>query len=916
MDTNLTKTYEPIEIEKEIYTWWESEGYFKPESQIQHGLAKNSPKFCLTLPPPNVTGSLHLGHALTISLEDFMTRYERMHGKETLFLPGSDHAGIATQNVVERELRKQGLKRKELGREKFIEKVWEWKKQYHARITEQSKRMGISSDWSRERFTLDDNLSQSVRLAFVTLYKKGLIYRGNYLINWCPGRCESAISDLEAIPEETKGFLWYIRYPVVTKKWQAPQNIWGSGSWAKGADQFIEVATTRPETLLGDTAIATTAEHPKFGKLIGKKVIVPAIGRIISIITDPLVDPHFGTGAVKVTPAHDPNDYEMGNRHKLDFITVIDQTGRMLPEYAGKYANADRFECRNALVADLEKEGLLVKIEPYTYSINHCERCDTIIEPRISTQWFVKTKPLAEVAIEKVRNKQVTIIPEREEKRFFQWMENIRDWCISRQLWWGHQIPIWYCECGEQICAMESPTSCPKCNKTNLKQDDDVLDTWFSSGLWPASTLGWGWNESSYDFKRFYSTDMRETGYDILFFWVARELMMCIELTGKVPYKTVYLHGIVRNEQGKKISKSMENIKEYDPLNIIEKYGADSLRYTLITNSTPGLDINMDIRRIEGARRFCNKIWQSTRYVLGNITENDAITRFEKNNFANLNLADKWILSRLNRLIRNVLTYIENYQYLEAGRDINNFYWNEFCDWYIEITKFRIYAVNADKITPLTLLLHVISTSLKLLHPFLPHLTEKLWQALPVNIRDSEAIIFASYPVPDIPLINDDIEKKFGLIMNIIRSIRSVRGDFGIDASKELVVDIYTENDTTLANIKTMYEEIIPLAKIDPKKITFSTKITKTYTKTVKLDIEDVIVYVPLEGLIDFSQEYDRTNKELVKLNKEIERLEKKLSSEFGQKASKKAIEIEQQRLNETKVKKTEFEKKLLLLEE
>ena len=914
MDTNLTKTYEPNEIEKEIYAWWEAEGYFRPESQIQQKLPKDRQRYCLTLPPPNVTGSLHLGHALTISLEDFMVRYERMCGKETLFLPGSDHAGIATQNVVERELRKQGLKRKELGREKFIQKVWEWKDLYHTRITEQAKRMGMSSDWSRERFTLDDNLSQSVRLAFVTLYNKGLIYRGKYLVNWCPGRCESAISDLEAIPEETKGSLWYIRYPIVTKNWKTPQGSWGSGSWAKGADEFIEVATTRPETLLGDTAIATTENHSKFSKFIGKKVIVPVIGRKIPIISDPIVDPNFGTGAVKVTPAHDPNDYEMGNKHTLEFITIMDQNGKMLPEYAEKYANMDRFDCRKELVIDLEKEGLLVKIEPYTHSISHCERCDTIIEPRISTQWFVKTKPLAQAAIEKVRNKEVMIIPEREEKRFFQWMENIHDWCISRQLWWGHQIPIWYCECGEEICAMKNPVSCPKCNSTNLKQDEDVLDTWFSSGLWPASTLGWGWDDSSYDFKRFYPTDMRETGYDILFFWVARELMMCIELTGRIPYKNVYLHGIVRNEQGKKVSKSMENIKEYDPLNIIEKYGADSLRYTLITNSTPGLDINMDIRRIEGARRFCNKIWQSTRYVLGNITEKDFIPTLDKKSISNLTLADKWILSRLNRLINNVLKYISSYQYLEAGRDINIFYWNEFCDWYIEITKFRIYNNDKDRNTPLVVLLHVIVTSLKLLHPIIPHITEKLWQALPLTVRDSMALIFSSYPKPDPTFINTDIEKKFDLIMEIIRSIRSVRGDFRIDLSKELTVEIYTENNDKLSDIISMQNEIIFLAKIDPKKIILNSKTAKLTTKTVKLNIEDITMYIPLEGLIDFSQEYDRTNKELIKLDKEIGMLETKLSSEFAQKASKKAVEVEEQKLNEAKIKKNVLEKKLLLL--
>ncbi len=610
MNETLANKYNPKAIEQPIYEWWEKEGYFKPEKQIELELVKSDgdpqSRYCLTLPPPNVTGALHLGHAIMASIEDVMSRFERMRGKETLFLPGTDHAGIATQNVVERELAKEGISRTDLSREEFIENVWVWKHKFHSKISTQSKRLGMSCDWSRECFTLDENYSKAVIEAFVRMFKKGLIYRGNYLVNWCP-RCETAISDLEADSQEQQGSLWYIRYPVITKEWVGPSDEWGSGNWAKGATEFIEVATTRPETLLGDSAVATTKIHKQFGHLIGQMAVLPVLGRKIPIIEDSSVDPEFGTGAVKVTPAHDPNDYEIGLKHKLDFITIMDEKARVLNEYSGPYKNMDRFECRTAIVADLEREGLLSKIEPYMHNVAHCQRCNTIIEPRISLQWFVKTKSLAEAVMTRVRNNETVIIPEREKRNFFQWMENIRDWCISRQLWWGHRIPIWYCSNGHMISQITPPTDCTECGNTDLKQDEDVLDTWFSSGLWPFATLGWP-NEDSPDFQRFYPTNMRETGYDILFFWVAREMMLGEALTGETPFKTVYLHGIIRNESGQKISKSLGNIEEYDPLNIIAQYGSDSLRYTLITNAVPGLDMNLDPRRLKAGHRFCNKI--------------------------------------------------------------------------------------------------------------------------------------------------------------------------------------------------------------------------------------------------------------------------------------------------------------------
>ncbi|MBE9507400.1 MAG: valine--tRNA ligase, partial [Chloroflexi bacterium] len=536
--------------------------------------SEDGPRWCITMPPPNVTGALHLGHAMVAAVEDLMTRYYRMRGFETLFLPGSDHAGIATQNVVERELAKEGITRHDLGREKFVERVWEWKEIYHRRITDQTKRLGVSCDWTRERFTLDEGLSHAVRTAFVRLYKKGFIYRGTYLVNWCP-RCTSAISDLEVIADERAGHLWHIRYPILNDDWAGPPpsppsgggaegGEWGSGTWAEGATEFVEMATTRPETILGDTGVAVHPDDPRWQHLIGKTAVLPALGRRIPIIADEVVEPEFGTGAVKVTPAHDPTDNEIGLRHGLEAPNVLTETARM-NELAGPYAGQDRFECRDNIVADFEKEGLLVKVEPYFHAVGTCERCHTDIEPRISTQWFVNVKPLAEAAMEAVRSGATTIIPEREERSFFHWMGNIRPWCISRQLWWGHRIPVWYCDdCGEQTCGMTDPTACAHCGSGNIRQDEDVLDTWFSSGLWPFSTLGWPDTDAP-DYRRYYPTDVRETAYEILFFWVAREMMLGIELTGQTPYSTVYLHGLVRTEEGDKVSKSMEDIDEFDP---------------------------------------------------------------------------------------------------------------------------------------------------------------------------------------------------------------------------------------------------------------------------------------------------------------------------------------------------------------
>lgn len=908
--TELAKAYEPQEVEKGIYDWWDEQGFFRPEKQRELGLVDDqSERYCLTLPPPNVTGQLHLGHAITIAIEDLMVRYERMRQKETLFLPGSDHAGIATQNVVERELLKKGIKRKDLGRDRFVEEVWNWKDEYHARITNQSKGMGMSCDWTRERFTLDDDLSKAVRTAFVTLFKKGLIYRGQYLVNWCPGRCESAISDLEAEPQEVESSLWFIKYPIIGEGWKGPKTEWGSGEWAKGATEFIEVATTRPETLLGDTAVATTEEHPIFGPLVGKTAVLPGNNRHIPVLTDPHVDPQFGTGAVKVTPAHDPNDYEIGHRHQLEFITVMDEKGQMVAEYSGMYAGMDRFECRKSIVEDLRKEGLLVKIEPHTHSEPHCQRCHTIVEPRISTQWFVKTQRLAQAAVDRVRSGETVIIPEREEKRFYQWMENIRDWCISRQLWWGHRIPVWYCPDGHVISELDDPTICPECGSSELVQDEDVLDTWFSSGLWPFSTLGWP--EETADLKRFYPTDMRETGYDILFFWVAREMMMGVELTGKAPYKFIYLHGIVRDEHSKKISKSMENVDQYDPLKIIAEYGADSLRYTLASNSVPGLDTNLDPRRLEASRRFCNKIWQSTKFVLGNLGEGD-VPRFDGSSLdGKLQNADRWILSKLNCLIKDVNVYMEAHDYLQAGREIKNFYWSVFCDWYLETTKPRIYGDSqADKKTPRVILLHVLDTCLRLLHPFMPYITEKLWQVLPNSVHDTPALVVAKWPTHDESFINHQIEQEFVSAMDLIKAVRRARKDFNVPAKAETALVVETDSTVVFENTRS---EVANLAQVDPKRLEIVTNAVPP-RRAARLVLHGFTAYLPLEDLINVEAEKDRISKQLGKVIKQTSGLEKKLAGPFAERAKPEVVDREREKLAELQERKGQLEEQLATL--
>ncbi len=909
----MDKTYDPQATEGRLYEWWESQGYFKPETQVAQGLADpEGPAWCITMPPPNVTGVLHLGHALTAAVEDLMTRYYRMKGLETLFLPGADHAGIATQNVVERELGKQGISRHELGREKFVEVVWEWKKVYHARITEQHKRLGVSCDWERDRFTLDEGLSHAVRTAFVRLYEKKLIYRGAYLVNWCP-RCESAISDLEAIPQEHDSHLWYIRYPIVTDRWQGPGHPWGSGRWAEGATEYIEMATTRPETILGDMAVATHEAHKRFGRFIGQAAVLPAIERRIPIISDELVDPEFGTGAVKVTPAHDPNDYEIGLRHGLEAPTVLTDTA-VMNELAGPYQGQDRYRARDAIVQDFDKEGLLLKVEPYHHAVAHCERCDTVVEPRISTQWFLNVKPLAEAAMEAVRTGETTIIPEREERRFFHWMENIRPWCISRQLWWGHRIPVWYCDdCGGQTSGMTDPEECAHCGSTHIKQDPDVLDTWFSSGLWPFSTLGWP--DDTHDMRRYYPNDMRETAYDILFFWVAREMMLGIEMTGKSPYKMVYLHGLLRNEHGKKISKSMEDIDEYDPLKIVERIGADALRYTLLTSSVPGNDLNLDPRRLEAARNFGNKIWNAARFIVTNLENATG-----SGPYTDLSLPDRWIVSRVNRLAAEVTALFESYQYGEAGRRINEFLWNEFCDWYIEACKLRLYGEDlAARSTAQATLVSVLDFALRLLHPFMPFVTEEIWQHLkaawPSGDCWPESLMISPWPEVDTAQLDEGAEADMDLLMDLIRQIRNARAEFNVTPGKKIPAIVV--GDAKLPVLEAQQGLLTFLAKIDDTHLTLHRALREKPKKAVALvSTEGVEAYLPLAGLVDLEQEVARLQKALAEAGQEIQRAEAMLSNEsFASKAPPHVVQQQRDRLAEQQERRERLEARLRTLE-
>ena len=879
--TEMSKVYNPHDVEKRLYDWWEARGYFKPE--VNQGKQAGLRPFVISMPPPNITGALHIGHAMTATVEDIMIRWHRMMGYPSLWVPGSDHAGIATQNVVERALVAEGTSRREVGREKFVERVWAWRSQYGNRITEQHRRLGASCDWDRERFTLDEGLSRAVRTAFVRLHEQGLIYRGTYLVNWCP-RCGTAVSDLEVIHQEAATKLWYVRYPLE-----------GGGE--------IQVATTRPETILGDTAVAVNPEDERYSALVGRTAILPVLERRIPIIADDVVDKAFGTGAVKVTPAHDPTDYEMGLRHGLPQVNVLNEDGTM-NDNAGPFVGMDRFECRKALVERLKADGLLVKIQDYGHAVGHCQRCDTIIEPRISTQWFVKIKPLAEPALEVVRNGRIRIVPERFAKVYYNWMENIRDWCISRQLWWGHRIPVWYCDdCGKETVATVDPTTCAHCGSAKIHQDPDVLDTWFSSGLWPFSTLGWP--DDTSDLRTYYPTTVMETGYDILFFWVARMIMLGLAMTGDIPFSVVYLHGLVRDEFGRKYSKSLGNA--LDPIDVIEEFGTDALRFSLVTSSTPGDDAKLSVQKVEAARNFANKIWQAARFVVSNV-DDDA--KMASGDFigdqAKLSLPDRWILSRHNCLIAEVDRLMRDYQFGEAGRQIRDFLWGEFCDWYIEISKTRLYGDDpAAKTLTQQVLVYVLERTMRLLHPFMPFVTEEIWQYLP---HDGDALIIA--PWLEAGPVDENAERDMDLIMEIVRAIRNARAEYNVAAGRP--VEAIIAAGDRLGLLEAQKELLVSLTRVDASKLTMTTSLQQKPEKALSLVIGGLEVYLPLAGLVDLDAERARLAAEVAETEAAIARSEELLGRPgFREKAPAHVVAREEERLAEHRTKLEKLRERL-----
>ena len=870
------KRYNHKDIEKKWYDFWIEKKYFEAESK------SDKPSYCIVIPPPNITGSLHMGHALDITLHDIMIRWKRMSGFNTLWLPGTDHAGIATQNVVEKSLQAEGVDRHALGREKFIEKVWEWKKLYGDTITNQLKSMGASCDWSRERFTLDEGLSKAVKDVFIRLYGEGLIYRGDYIINWCP-RCHTALSDLEVEHEDIKGKLYYIKYKLAYE------------------DGNIIVATTRPETYLGDTAVAVNPDDERYKDLIGKTVKLPVLNREIPIIADEFVDSSFGTGAVKVTPAHDPNDFEMAKRHDLPFIKIMNGNGTMTEE-AGPYRDQDRFTCRKNVLNDLEDLGHLEQVKDHDMAIGHCYRCKTVVEPYLSKQWFVKIKPLAEEAIKAVRDGSVKIIPSGWENSYFDWMENIRDWCISRQIWWGHRIPVWYCRsCDEVIVSVDVPEKC-KCGSDNLKQDEDVLDTWFSSALWPFSTLGWPDNTD--DLKTFYPTSVLITGFDILFFWVARMIMMGLKIMDKQPFDHVYIHALIRDTEGQKMSKSKGNV--VDPLEMTGKFGTDAVRFTLAAYAAQGRDIKFDEKRVEGYRHFLNKIWNVARFISMNIEDATEIKPAKELPKDVLSLANRWILSRLSTVCSEIDTSLTEYRFNDSASILYQFIWHELCDWYIELIKPELYGEDKEtKNAAISTLLHVYEVALALLHPFMPFITEEIWQTLPSQ-KDAESLCIRKYPIAEEGIKDIDAETKMGVVMDVVTGIRSIRGELNISPSLELNALIKTlDGSDDILNENIAY--ITKLARTGEIEIGRDIQAPKNAATAIKHSME---IFVPLEGVIDVDAEIARLTKERDKAEDNVAFVKRKLhNKEFMNKAPKAVIE-------ETKVKYKDYLEKLSVSEE
>ncbi|MEE0968403.1 MAG: valine--tRNA ligase [Clostridia bacterium] len=872
MNTNeLSKTYSPKDFEDRIYADWCEKGYFTPD--VNDG----KPAFSVVIPPPNVTGQLHMGHALDETLQDILVRYKRMQGYSTLWVPGTDHAGIATQIKVEERLRvDEGLSRYDLGREKFLERVWGWKDTYEARITSQLKKLGASCDWTRQRFTMDEGCSRAVREVFVNLYNKGLIYRGHRIINWCP-RCLTALSDAEVEYKDQPGNFWHIKYPI------------------KGEDGYVEVATTRPETMFGDTAVAVNPDDENTKHLIGKTLILPVVGREIPVIADDYVEIGFGTGCVKITPAHDPNDFMVGQRHDLEQIKVMNDDATM-NAYAGKYEGMDRYACRKALVADLEAGGYLVKTEPHDHNVGVCYRCGTTVEPLTSDQWFVKMKPLAAPAIEAVENGSVNFVPERFSKNYFNWMNNILDWCISRQLWWGHRIPAFYCgDCGHMEVSKTDVTACPKCGG-KVTQDSDVLDTWFSSALWPFSTMGWP--DTTEELKKYYPTSVLVTGYDIITFWVSRMIFSGLEHMGEKPFSTVFIHGLVRDAQGRKMSKSLGN--GIDPLEVIDKYGADALRFALATGNSPGNDMRFSDEKIEAARNFANKLWNASRFVRMNLS----IDKIELPDVSKLALEDKWILKKLNELVVSVEKSLDSFEVGVALSSIYDFIWDIFCDWYIEICKIRLSdKENGNNSTAQNVISYVLTVALKLLHPFMPFITEEIYQSLPHMASDGESIMVSSYPKYDDGMNFADDEEKMERVISAIRAIRARRNEMNIVPSKKAKVyiaskygDSFNEDTAVFFCRLASASEVFIAARFEDSEINAD--------NAVQIVTDAASIFLPLSDIIDADKEREKLQGELKKTEGEIARLEGKLSNEgFVAKAPAAVVEGEKEKLAKYKEK-------------
>ena len=878
---NIPKVYDPASVEKKWYEFWEKNRYFHAEPE------PGKKPFSIVIPPPNITGKLHMGHALDNTLQDILIRWHRMMGDNTLWMPGYDHAGLATQIKVEEVLKKEeGKTRFDLGREEFVKRVWAWKEEYGDRIINQLKCLGISCDWERKRFTMDEGCSRAVRETFVSLFEKGLIYKGTRITNWCVN-CHTALSDIEVEHEDTPGHLWYVRYPVVGEE-----------------DTYLTIATTRPETIPGDTAVAVNPEDERYAKLIGKTLRLPILNREIPVIADSYVDTKFGTGAVKITPSHDPNDYEMGLRHNLPEIVVIGKDGVMTEE-AGPFAGLERYECRKQIVARLKEEGYLVKIEEHSHAVGHCQRCHNIVEPLVSTQWFVKMQPLVKAAVDCVTDGRTQFVPERFTKNYTGWMENIHDWCISRHIWWGHRIPVWYCDdCGEMSASRTDLEKCPKCGSTHIHQDEDALDTWFSSALWPFSTMGWPDNTEL--LKQFYPTSVLVTGYDIIFFWVARMLIMGMEFMKEIPFEKVFIHGLVRDSQGRKMSKSLGN--GIDPLEVIEKYGADTLRFMLITGNTPGNDMRFYWERVEGTRNFANKIWNASRFALMNMEGYDKDAEL-----APYTLADKWILSRLQDTVKDVTGLLERFELGEAGRAIYDFIWSEVCDWYIEIAKPRLYnkEAAAERATAQHVLATVLVSAMKLLHPYMPFITEEIYQCLP---HEAESIMISKWPVADENLIDPEAERGMNAIMDSIKAIRNMRAEVNANPGKKIPAimlvsedlrEVVAHNDSyikLLGGIDNL--ELRPLNGEKPE-------------NAMAAVVTGIEVYLPLAGLIDVEKETQRLSKELAAMEKDLQRAGGKLNNAgFLAKAPEDVIAKERAKYEELSGKIEAVKKRMAYLAE